>query len=297
MCGLFIVHFSLSSIHLHSSIITTTLSVALVLFLVGLETTLLLVSRHTIRSLQEEVSLTVVLNDDCDSVLVSEHVAPLLAQAPYCKSYTYVSKMRALQEHIAFLGADPTKYLGYNPLYASYMVFLNAPYSNSDSISCIVSQLQSLSEVSEVYYPTTTVDLLDANVRKVSLFILVLCAILFVIAWALMSNTIRLHIYSKRFLIKTMQLVGATSWVIKKPFLGRALGISTTATALACLTLLGLFAYVNHKFNLVLLPLTLSNVCMVVVVTLASGVVITMLATSVAVGKYIRIGNDRLYEI
>lgn len=284
-------------LRLHSSVVTTTLSVALVLLLVGMEVVLLSVSRRTLRSLQEEMSLTVVLNDQCDSVMTFDKLEPIFSNAPYCKSYRYISKSEALQEHITFLGADPTKYLGYNPLYASYDVVLNAPYSNADSIVPIVSQLEAFSEVSEVYYPQTTVDLLDANVRKVSLFILVLCVVLFIIAWALMSNTIRLHIYSKRFLIKTMQLVGATSWVIKRPFLGKALVISLVATGLAIGTLVVILYYVNHKFNLVVLPFNGYNMLLLLGVVLLSGVFITLLATDVAVGRYIRIGNDRLYEI
>lgn len=284
-------------LRLHSSVVTTTLSVALVLLLVGMEVTLLLVSQRTIASLQEEMSLTVVLDERCDSVRTFDTLEPLFAQAPYCKSYRYISRAEALQEHIAFLGADPSKYLGYNPLYASYEVVLNAPYSNADSISLITTQLQLLPQVSEVFYPQTTVELLDTNIRKVSVVILALCVILFVIAWALMSNTIRLHIYSKRFLIKTMQLVGATSWVIKRPFLGKALEISGIATLLSTAALLLLLYSVNRKFAIVLLPLTLQNVALFVGILLACGIVITVLATDVAVGRYLRLGKDRLYEI
>ncbi len=282
--------------HFFNMYLTTTISVALVLFLLGIETILMLSTHNVMRQVKENVSLTLVLNDNADSTQIAR-LDNLLQVASYVHTYTYISKEQALREHIANLGEDPTAFLGFNPLQAAYEVNLNASYAQADSIEMISQKLSIFPCISTISYPRDVITLLDENMGKISILLLGIAAVLLIVALALIINTIRLYIYSKRFLINTMKLVGATPWVIKRPLIGRNIWMGLVASILALCLLVGVFYYCHSQLGILMFPLTLTNIGIVCSVVVLSGIIITGFAALIASNKYIRMKTDDLYYV
>ncbi len=279
--------------------LTAAVSVTLVLCLVGLECVLLLSASSLLRRMQENVTITAVLSDNVeatDSVTLARFEA-MLSVADYCSDFRYISSADALEEHIATLGEDPSLFLGYNPLSASYEIHPTAAYACPDSMSVIELRLTSLPYVERVLYPQDLVRLMNSNVSRVSIALLVVGIALLLIAFVLISNTIRLQIYSQRFLINTMTLVGATAWSIKSPFIRRYVGMGALCALLAVGIVVGVVYYVNRHLGMLLFPYTWQNICFVVGALLLSGVLITLLASLLATSRYIRMNIDTMYEI
>jgi len=275
---------------------TTTISVALVLFLVGMECLVLLSAHELVRHVKENVVLSVVMKDDITNEEV-ERTKRLLTAAPYCLDYRFISREEALQEHIANLGEDPSVFLGYNPLTDAFEMRLQAAYAHSDSITQIESGLRNLPYVDKVVYQKDVVKVLDNNLSEIALVLLVVALALLIIALVLISNTIQLQVYSKRFLINTMRLVGATPWVIKWPFIRRNIFMGIEAGGLAILLLAATYYYCQTRLGVVLFPLIWNNVVFVVATVLMIGVMITFLASLVATNRYIRMKISKMYEI
>lgn len=275
---------------------TTTISVALVLFLVGMECLVLLSAHELVRHVKENVVLSIVMKDDITNEEV-ERTKRLLTAAPYCLDYRFISREEALQEHIANLGEDPSVFLGYNPLTDAFEMRLQAAYAHSDSITQIESGLRNLPYVDKVVYQKDVVKVLDNNLSEIALVLLVVALALLIIALVLISNTIQLQVYSKRFLINTMRLVGATPWVIKWPFIRRNIFMGIEAGGLAILLLAATYYYCQTRLGVVLFPLIWNNVVFVVATVLMIGVMITFLASLVATNRYIRMKISKMYEI
>jgi cell division transport system permease protein len=275
---------------------TATLSVALVLFLVGLECLLLLSAHELMRHVRENVVLSVVLKDDCTTDEVAR-VDRLLKSASYCLDYRYISRDVALQEHIANLGEDPQKFLGYNPLTDSYEIRLRATYAQSDSIVKIERGLLGMPFVDKVFYQQDVVKVLDKNLSEIALILLVVAMALLLIALVLISNTIQLQVYSKRFLINTMRLVGATPWVIKWPLIRRNVRMGIEASLLALLLLSATYYYCQTRLGVVLFPLIWQNIAFVTIMVFATGLIITFFASLAATNRYIRMKTSKMYEI
>ena len=276
--------------------LTTTISVSMVLFLIGLECIVLLGAHHLMNRVRENLTLTVVMTADADSSSV-KRFKNILEVVPYCQSYQFVSKEEALEEHINTLGEDPAKFLGFNPLTDAYEVHLKSEYACSDSIEPIAGQLQALPYVSRIIYQEDVVRVLDSRVSEISIILLVVAAVLLMIAWVLIVNTIRLQVYSKRFLINTMRLVGATRWVICRPFIGRAVRMGLEAGVLTSCILAGALWYLKMRMGIILFPLTWQNMACLTGAVLLSGIFITGIASVIATGRYVRMKIDRMYEI
>lgn len=279
-----------------NSYLTSAVSVSLVLCLIGLECVLLLSAGALVTRMRENITLTAVLKQDADSVQCAR-LEKVLAASDRCRSYRYVSSEDALQEHIASLGEDPSAFLGYNPLSASYEIHPTEAYSAPDSLTVLADQLKSLPYVSEVIYPRDLADLMSSNIHDFSLILLGVALALLLVSMVLIVNTIRLQIYAKRFLINTMTLVGATSWVTRRPFVWRnmLMGFFSGIAALAVLS--GVMYYVENRLGVLLFPLTWQNIAFVSAVVLISGLLITLFASLIATGRYIRMDNNSLYEI
>ena len=282
--------------HFFNMYLTTTISVMLVLVLVGLETVLLLSAHDIIRQVKENVALTLVLNDDADADELAR-LDNLLTIAPFCREHKYVSKDEALQSHIQNLGEDPSKFLGFNPLLASYEIKLQADYAQADSIDGIKQKLRPFACINRMVYQEDVVNMLDSNVNSLSVILLCIALILLFVAIALIVNTIRLYVYSKRFLINTMKLVGATPSVIKAPIVRRNIGMGMIAALLALMLLLGALFYCKEFLNITLLLLTPQNIVIVVAAVFFAGMFITLFASLFAANKYIRMKTDDLYYI
>lgn len=280
-----------------NSYLTAAVSVSLVLCLIGLEGIILLSADSLITRVRENMTITAVLQPDVDSTQCARLDTILALGKSRYSSYTYVSKEKALEEHIASLGEDPTAFLGYNPLSASYEIHPTDAYSHPDSLEVIEAQLESLPYVAEVIYPRDLADMMSSNISELSLILLGVALALLLVSMVLIVNTIRLQIYSKRFLINTMTLVGATSWVTRRPFVGRNMLMGFISGLVALAILSGVVYYVDFRIGVLLFPLTWQNIAFISVVVLCSGVLITLFASLIATGKYIRMDNNSLYEI
>ena len=279
-----------------NSYVTSAISVSLVLCLIGLESILLLSADSLITRMRENITLTAVLTSDADSTQCAR-LESVLKVSDRCSAYKYVSAEEALEEHIRLLGEDPAKFLGYNPLSASYEIHPTDSYSAPDSLALLASDLEALPYVSEVIYPRDLADLMSSNVHEFSYILLAVALALLLISMVLIVNTIRLQIYAKRFLINTMTLVGATSWVTRRPFVLRNMVMGFIAGIVA-LTILGVVVYyVEFRMGMLLFPLTGQNIAFIAVVVLCSGLLITLIASLIATGRYIRMDNNSLYEI
>lgn len=276
--------------------LTSAVSVALVLCLVGMECILLLSAGSLVTRMRENITMTAILTQDADSTQCAR-LEKILTASPSCSSFTYVSREKALEEHIASLGEDPSAFLGYNPLSASYEIHPSDQYSCPDSLELLAEHLQDLPYVTEVVYPRDLADLMSSNVQEFSVILLAVALALLLIAMALIVNTIRLQIYAKRFLINTMTLVGATSWVTRRPFVLKNMLMGFLSGLVALAVLSGLVYYVEVRMGILLFPLTWQNITFVSAVVLCSGLLITWLASLIATGRYIRMDNNSLYEI
>lgn len=276
--------------------LTTTISVALVLCLVGLECVAVLGAKNLIRNLRENFTLSVVMTDTADSTQISR-LGQYLSLMDYVGQSVYVSKEQALEEHIEHLGEDPTQFLGYNPLRPSYEVHLKADYTNVDVLDSLTTELHALPMVEDVIYQQDVVKMLDTNVSEISLILVVVALVLLIMAMALIVNTIRLHIYSKRFLINTMRLVGATPWVIKAPIVKRNLLMGAEAGLLALLILGAVLYYFRMRLGMWIIEPTAINMTILACAVLIGGELITLLASLLATSRYIRMKIDKMYEI
>lgn len=276
--------------------LTAAVSVALVLCLVGMECVLLLSAGTLMHRMKENMALTAVLTADADSASCARFET-MLSAADYCSDYRYISSDEALKEHIEALGEDPAAFLGYNPLAASYEIHPSAAYAHPDSMAVLETRLSSLPYIDQVIYQRDLVKLMNSNVSRVSVVLSVVALALLVIAVVLITNTIRLQIYSKRFLINTMTLVGATPWAIKSPFIKRYLLIGTIAALLAMAVVAGVVYYINIRLGILLFTLIWQNIGFIAGVILLSGVLITLISSLIATSRYVRMSLDTMYEI
>ena len=275
---------------------TTTISVSLVLFLIGLECVVLMSARELVRHVRESVALTIVLDEEVTTDEI-QRMQTLMEAAPYCLEVQFISREQALQEHIDNLGEDPQKFLGYNPLTDAFEIHLYEQYTISDSILTIEQQLRSLPYVDNILYQQDVVKTLDHNLNEISVVLLLVALALLIIALVLISNTIQLQVYSKRFIINTMRLVGATPWVIKWPFIRRNLLMGLEASLIACAMLAFAYYYCMERLGVMLFPMTKMHIGFLVAVVLLCGLIITFLASLAATNRYIRMKTNKLYEI
>lgn len=272
----------------------STISMSLVLFLVGLVSLLLFVAHDMSVYVKENINLSIIL-DDSTSEADSKRIESFLKTAAYAKEVIFVSKEDALKEHIAALGDDPKDFLGYNPLKASLEVKLNADFANNDSVKMIESKLKIFEAIERVAYQQDLIGLVNENVQRISLVLLGLALVLLIVAVALINNTVRLSIYSNRFLINTMQMVGATNWFIRKPYVRQSVLNGLVAAAIAILILGIVVYYVLYEFGLSGLSINPSSALWVSVIVLLSGIVLMAISTYLSIGRYLKMNTNEMY--
>ena len=283
-------------LHFFNMYLTTTVSVALVLFLIGIECVLVMGVHRVVKQIRENVAITIVLTENAKEQEITR-LDTMLKVAPYCCGLEFVSAQQALEDHIESLGEDPTKYLGYNPLTASFSVNVCADYVQADTIRSIAKGLEAIKFVDRVLYPEDVIAAIDLNVNKYSLVILGIAAILLLVAVSLILNTIRLQVYSRRFLINTMKLVGAKSWSIKSPIVGCNLLIGFVASVIAMILLVGLLLYAKSNLGIVVVDMNWQNMLIVFAVLALCGLVIMFVSSLVATNRYIRMKTNDLYFV
>ncbi len=279
---------------LAGSSITTVVSLSLVLFMLGLLGIIVLNTRKLSDNVKENIGFQVILNESAKEVDV-EHLTKTLDASRYVKSTEYITKEEAAARLKKDLGEDFISFLGYNPLLSSINVHLKAEYANADSLNWIEKGMLDSKLVKEVVYQKSLVNMINENVKKISLVILIFSGLLMIIALALINNTIRLTIYSKRFIIKTMQLVGATQGFIRRPFVMKGIKHGVYGAIIAIGMLIG-FLYVLQKQMPELAELEDPNVLASLFgIVILLGIIISWISTSLAVRKYLRLKSDDLY--
>ena len=276
--------------------ITSSISTTLVLLLLGMVVFFVLSANNLSDYVRENIGFTVLVSDDMKETEALKFQQRLNAE-DYVKESVYISKEQALKEQTEAMGTDPAEFLGYNPFTASIEIKLNAAYANSDSIAWIEKEILAEKKVMEVSYPQDLLDSVNRNIQRVSLFLIGLAGLLTLISFALINNTIRLAVYSKRFLIHTMKLVGAGWGFIRRPFLVRNVWVGILAALLADALLMGM-AYMLVRYEPQLIEIiTPSSLLMVMTSVFVFGVVITWLCAYVSINKYLRMKASELYYI
>ena len=279
---------------LRSSYATSIISISLVLCMLGTIGILLLTAHRISKYVKENVGFSVFLKDAVKEADIYR-LQKTLDAATYVRFTRYVTKDDAAKEFTEEFGEDFVGFLGYNPLSASIELKLDSRYANNDSIANIESRLQKLDEVKEVSYQRTMIHMLNDNIEKISLFIFAFSALLFVIAISLINNTIRLSVYSRRLLIRTMQLVGATNTFIRRPFLWRSAlhGIYSALIAM-CILVFALYWMQDQLGDIIgVRDVHILGGLFLIVFTL--GITLSWISTFFSVNKYLNIKTDELY--
>lgn len=279
---------------LRSAYTSVTVSIALVLFMVGLLSVLVLNAQLLAKEMRENFTFTLLLKSDAAEVDVRQLVKELQLKA-YVKEAELIAKAEAAELLKEDLGEDFVEFLGYNPLTDALDIRLNADYVNTTSIEQIKKELSSNPLVTEVVYDPDLIQLVNENIERIGILLLGALLLLLFMAVALINSSIRLTIYSRRFLIKTMQLVGATRAFIQKPFLARSirLGIIGALLAAALMALTGFV--VNQYLPELIALLTPLLLALVFTLMLIIGILISLLSTWLAVNKFLKIKTDEIH--
>ncbi|MEO8087839.1 MAG: permease-like cell division protein FtsX [Bacteroidota bacterium] len=281
---------------LRSTYLSSIISISLVLFMLGLLGMLVLDARKISEYVKEHVQLNVFLNDEVSEQEISAFQS-LLEKNPAVKSVRFISKQEALDslKKSENLGQDATGMLDENPLPASFELKMNADYSEAPILKQISTDIQKDKMVREVFFRQGEVDTMNKNFRIIAIGILAFSLLLFFIAVALINSTIRVSMYARRFLIKSMQLVGATKGFIRKPFISRAFAHGLYAGLVACLLLGGLLYFIRMKLPefVQLEDLKENGVLFAGIIIL--GILLSVISTFFAVNRYLRVRLDELY--
>lgn len=284
-----------SKISYFQSDVTSTISVALVLVLIGVTAFLALAGRSMANDLKENMGFSIVLTSDATEQQTAE-LDRKFKTAPYAARATYISKEDALAQWQHDTGENLIETFGVNPLSAEFQVNVKAGYSNVASLKQIGAELKKLPYVEKVELYETEVENANENIRTISIALLALAVLLAIISFALINNTVRLTIYSRRFLIHTMKLVGAKAGFIRLPFVVQNMINGCIAAVAACLIFTGLY-FLARNFDRTLVDIfTPQEIAAVFAGLIVLGVAICGTAAFFAANKYIRLSYDDLFK-
>jgi cell division transport system permease protein len=278
-----------------SSSVSVIISLSLVLFVVGLLSLVLINAQKLSNYIKENIGFSIMIKEDVKEIEVIEFNKILDAE-DFTKSTRFISKEQATKELEKDLGEDFVNFLGYNPIMASVDVKLNSSYANNDSLQNISTRLEKSDVVYEVFYQKNLIKKLNINVGKISFFLICISLILFFIAFALINNTIRLSVYSKRFIIRTMRLVGAENSFIQKPFLITGVYQGLYSAIFAIFMLIGSIQLIQTETASILNINDLQIIGLVFIVLFCSGILISGTSTFFAVRKFIYLNEGELYN-
>jgi len=276
--------------------VTLCISTSMVLVLLGLVVLSVLTSHNLSVWVKENLTVTVMLSDDA-SVNDAKRLCRALYHRPYSKNIDYVSKEQALREQSAEMGSDPSEFLGANPFVATLELQLKSDYANRDSLKWIVRELKKNAIVTDVAYQADLMDEVNKNLTRVNFVLLFLAALLTFVSFALINNTVRLSVYSRRFIIHAEKLVGASWGFIRRPFLNKALVVGVIAAILAS-CVLGLLVYGIYYYEpSILAVITWKEMLITGVAVLLFGMIITAVCSWISVGHFLRMSAGDLYKI
>jgi cell division transport system permease protein len=277
-----------------SSYITTLVSITLVLFMLGLLGLTVLHAKRLSDYVKENIGFRIYMKSNVREAEIVQ-LQKVLDATEYVKSTEYITPEKAAKELSEDLGEDFIDFLGYNPLPPAIDLRLKASYANVDSLQMIESYLMKNENVKEVFYVKSLVHLINSNIRKISVLLLGFSGLLLIIAVALINNTIRLSVYSKRFLIKSMQLVGATQGFIRRPFILKGVAQGLYSAVITLILITGILYWIRNEFPELIELQDLELLLALYGIVILLGIIISWTSTFFAVRKYLRIKGDNLY--
>ncbi len=277
-------------------VVTLCISTAMVLILLGMVVFSTLTARNLSSYVKQNLVVQMMLQQDM-TPNEAQQICKKLKTRPFVNSLQYISKEQALKEGTKELGADPREFAGVNPFLSSVEITVKADYANNDSLQWISRELKAFPKVSEISYQKDLVEQVNQNIAKISVILLVLAVLLTFVSFSLISNTVRLGIYARRFSIHTMKLVGASWSFIRRPFVNRTICIGIVAALLACIVL-AICIYALYRFEPDIVTIVTWKE---MVITAASvfffGIVITAICANISVNKFLKMKASELYKI
>ncbi|MBN8566724.1 MAG: ABC transporter permease [Flavobacteriales bacterium] len=277
-----------------SSYFSVVLSVFLVLFLLGLLSLFVINSKKLSDDFKEEIPMSVYFKDAASDSILKAFGEKLKASA-FVKTDTFVSKETAASKHKDIIGEDFMQFLGFNPLQNSYDIHLKADFVQGDSIKKIEQDFKQNKMISDIVYDKHLVDLVNDNVKKITFWMLIIAGFLALIAVLLINSSMRLSIYSNRFIIKTMQMVGATKSFIRKPFIMRSIKLGIVGALLAIMGIVGVLFYIDSNFPKLGILENQLMIGAVLLGVLVLGILISWFSTFFATQKFLNLRTDDLY--
>ncbi|MDO5128792.1 MAG: permease-like cell division protein FtsX [Prevotellaceae bacterium] len=277
-------------------VITLCISTMLVLVLLGMVVFSVLTARNLSAYVKENLTVTVMLGDNT-TVNQAHLLCRDLYHRPYSRNIDYISKEQAQKEQCEAMGSDPSEFLGFNPFVATLEIQLKSDYVSRDSMKWIAKELRANPKVIDVAYQEDLMDKVNENLRKVNLILLALAVLLTCVSFSLINNTVRLSVYSRRFLIHTMKLVGASWGFIRWPFMRQTIIVGLIAAVLACGALAGC-AYGLYTFEPgIVAILTWKELAITGAAVFVFGIVITALCSYFSVNRFLRMTAGEIYKI
>lgn len=277
-----------------SSYFSVVISIGLVLFLLGLLGILIINTQKVADHFKEQIALTIYLKDSAKEIEIDQ-LQKKLALAEYTKSTDFISKEEAAKEYSDEIGEDFMGFLGYNPLQNHLDVYLNADYVSQVKIAEISRDIEESDFVDETTYDKPLIGLLNENIKRISFWVLVISGIFTFIAVLLINSSIRLSVYSKRFIIKTMQMVGATKGFIRRPFIWKSVKLGFIGIVLALVGVSFVLYYLDKSFDELGILEDLVNIGIVYGAVLLIGILITWISTYFATQRFLNLKTDELY--
>ena len=274
--------------------LSTVISISLVLLLVGVAGLLVANARSVSDYFKENMQVSVLMKQEGGDDEAMEYVSDLDAK-PFIKSTTFVSREQGAKEMTDLLGEDFLNVFEAAPIPVSVDVTLKADYVSSDSLEVVKNEIMKSPLVDEVVYQQSLVDKLNTNLRKISMVLGVFIVLLLFISFVLINNTVRLNVFSRRFTIHTMRLVGATKSFIRAPFLVQAVFQGLFSALLATLMLVGILFFVRSEFAQLFEVFRLDMLLIVIGVEILAGVLICVVSTALVVGRLVSLSKDELY--
>jgi cell division transport system permease protein len=277
-----------------TSYFSVVLSVFLVLFLLGILGLFIVNSKKVADDFKEGIAMSVYFKDEAKDTTLNQFANELKA-SKFAKTFKFVSKDAAAKEHTDIIGEDFMEFLGVNPLQNSYDIHIKANYVVGDSITKIERKLRENKLIADIVYDKQLVNMVNDNVKKVSMWILIISGFLAVIAVLLINSSMRLSIYANRFIIKTMQMVGATKAFIRKPFIWRSVKLGMIGAGIAIIALLGVLFYLDSVFPTLGILNDKITIAAILLGVFGLGVLITWLSTYLATQRFLNLRTDDLY--
>lgn len=274
--------------------LTAILSISVILFILASIILLAYFGQKYLNNLKEKVEFELILQNEYkpeDKVKIENK----LSNHRYVKKHSFLSKEEAAEKFQSELGQDFIDLLGFNPLYDAFIIQLKSNYTAQDSINALQADLLKISGVAELNYDKTTISVINTRFKKLSLVLGGVCILFLLIAITLIDSSIRLMMFSQRFIIRSMQLLGATQWLVTKPFLKVSIKNGILSALFAILSIAGIIYYIYKKFSFNIEQDDLIIFAAVALLLIGVGIIISSISTMISVRKYIHMKLDELY--